>query len=285
MELDIEVVQSGRTWNKLVEDFQEHGWWSMKEACPWDWGTYRRYETGQAYRPAPHQQPVQKDINIPGFPTPTMKQELWNTVIESFYPDDDPRNALPNYIEPYHGPVTDAQGYVEYPIQCITGRRIPVYFHSEHRQLPWCRELWPVPRMELNPVTASEYGLKQGDWVWIESKWGKIRQCVDLYYGIALGTINCEHQWWFPELKQADKGYGLSCVNCLVDRKSQDKYNGSSNVRTYPVKIYKATPENSPFGNPVPCGEDGTEIITTATDKRLKDWAIGGPGVNPDTFE
>ena len=27
------------------------------------------------------------------------------------------------------------------------------------------------------------------------------------------------------------------------------------------MKVYKATPENSPFGNPVPCDDDGTEII------------------------
>ena len=27
------------------------------------------------------------------------------------------------------------------------------------------------------------------------------------------------------------------------------------------MKVYKATAENSPFGNPVPCGDDGTEII------------------------
>ena len=43
-------------------------------------------------------------------------------------------------------------------------------------------------------------------------------------------------------------------------------------VRGYPVKVYKATAENSPFGNPVPCDDDGTEIIHTATDPRLKEW-------------
>ena len=136
-----------------------------------------------------------------------------------------------------------------------------MYFHSEHRQLPWCRELWPVPRMEINPETAAELGLEQGDWAWIESPWGKVRQTVDLYYGIAPGTINCEHQWWYPELAQADKGFKLSCINCITDRTAQDKYTGSSTVRGYPVKVYKATPENSPFGNPIPCGNDGTEII------------------------
>ena len=56
-----------------------------------------------------------------------------------------------------------------------------MYFHSEHRQLPWCRELWTVPRVEINPKTAAEYGIEQGDWVWIETEWGKIREVADLY--------------------------------------------------------------------------------------------------------
>ena len=86
--------------------------------------------------------------------------------------------------------------------------------------------------------------------------------------------------WWYPELNQAGGGFELSCVNCLVDRTCQDKYNGSANVRTYPVKIYKATAENSPFGNPVPCGNDGTPIICSADDPRLKAWLPGGQGAS-----
>ena len=237
--------------------YQEHGTWNMKEVFPDDWGSYRRYEIGQAYRKAPHQQPTKLDINIPGFPTPTMKHELWATTIESHFPEgsDGPEvtpgfhtEALPYYVEGIHSRVRDAETYEEYPILCITGRRIPVYFHSEHRQLPWC-------------------------------------QTVDLYYGIAPGTINCEHQWWYPELAQADKGFKLSCINCIVDRTAQDKYNGSSTVRGYPVKVYKATPENSPFGNPIPCGNDGTEIIHDSSDPRLKLWAIGAEGIHPDKFD
>ena len=38
------------------------------------------------------------------------------------------------------------------------------------------------------------------------------------------------------------------------------------------MKIYKATPENSPFGNPVPCDHHGNEIIHDASDPRLKEW-------------
>ena len=97
-----------------------------------------------------------------------------------------------------------------------TGRRIPVYFHNEHRQLPWCRELWPVPRIEINPEDAERIGVEQGDWVWIETKERKIREVVDLYHGIAPGVVNLEHQWWFPELKQADKGFALCGVQLLA---------------------------------------------------------------------
>ena len=277
------------SWEEVRDAFQEHGWWNMKEEVPEEWGTFRRYETGQAYRTGMHQQTYRGPIGIPGFPTPTMKHEFWCTTIESVYPEgeDGPElapgftsEALPYYQEPAHSPVADAQTYEEYPFTCITGRRIPVYFHSEHRQLPWCRELWPVPRMEINPVDAEALGLEQGDWAWIESPWGKVRQTVDIYYGIEPGTINAEHQWWYPELNQAGGGFELSCINCLVDRTCQDKYNGSANVRTYPVKIYKATAENSPFGNPVPCGNDGTPIICSADDPRLKAWLPGGQGTS-----
>ena len=155
-----------------------------------------------------------------------------------------------------------------------TGSRQPVYFHSEHRQLPWCRELWPSPRVEINPKTAAEYGIEQGDWVWIENDNGKIRQVADLYHGVAPGVVNLEHQWWFPELNQADKGYDLCGCNCLVTtgKGYQDRISGTSYLRAYPVNIYKATPENSPFGNPVPCDHKGNEIIHDASDPRLKEW-------------
>ena len=52
----------------------------------------------------------------------------------------------------------------------------------------------------------------------------------------------------------------------------QDPICGASYLRAYNVKVYKATADNSPFGNPEPCGEDGTPIICDASDPRLLDW-------------
>ena len=199
--------------------------------------------------------------------------ELWNTTIETFMPDS-PRDVLPEYIEPPMSPKADPERCAEYPFIATSGRRIPVYFHSEHRQLPWCREQWPAPRVEINPEDAAELGIEQGDWVWIETPEGKIRQTADLYYGIKTGVVNLEHQWCFPELDQADKGFNLSCCNCLVRTGVgyQDRISGASYLRAYTVKIYKATAENSPFGNPCPCDHNGNEIIHDASDPRLKKW-------------
>ena len=240
------------------------------------WGTYRRYETGYLPQKAAGgvigNYGLADAINTPGFGTPTKKMELWNTTIETFMPDS-PRDVLPEYIEPPMSPKADPERCAEYPFIATSGRRIPVYFHSEHRQLPWCREQWPAPRVEINPEDARSWN-RAGRLGLDRDAGRKIRQTADLYYGIKTGVVNLEHQWWFPELDQADKGFNLSCCNCLVRTGVgyQDRISGASYLRAYPVKIYKATAENSPFGNPCPCDHNGNEIIHDASDPRLKKW-------------
>jgi anaerobic selenocysteine-containing dehydrogenase len=269
LDLECAITEQGN-WDGFAADFQEHGWFDAKLAKPYDfWGHYRRFEVGQARRGMPFS--AFKDVpSQPGFGTPTAKHEIWSTVMETCRPNED--RELTRYFEPIESPRSTPELFEKYPFLCMTGRRIPVYFHNEHRQLPWCRELWPTPRVEINPADAAELGIEQGDWVWIENDRGKIRQTADLYYGVKPGMINCEHQWWFPELKQASKGFELSGANCLVDPLAADPDTGASMVRGYAVKIYKATSENSPNGNPVPCGNDGTPIIADASDARLKAW-------------
>ena len=258
-ELDAACEPMGLTWEEWKQEFQKTGFRDCKKEYPDDWGTYRRYETGHC-----------RSDGKPGLQTPTLKQEIWSTIIETYHPDG--QYNLPTYSEPPESPVAQPERAQEYPYIMTTGRRIPVYFHSEHRQLPWCRELWPVPRVEINPRDALELGIEQGDWVWIETERGKVRQVADLYHGIRPGTINCEHQWWLPEFYGATKGFDLISINCLVNKDMRDPLCGSSYARAYNVKVYKATPENSPFGNPVPCDVDGTEMITSPDDPRLKEW-------------
>jgi len=274
--LDALVAPSKMKWKEYAEEFQKNGWWDVKKLNPKGWGTYRRYEIGALHWKGGFGVTPDKD-KLPGFYTPTRKVEVWSTVTESIlanYFDEDMvrKYVLPDWDEPWKSPVSSPDVYKEYPFVITTGSRNPTYFHSEHRQVPWCRELWPVPLVEINPADAEKLGVKQGDWVWLETPNGKVRQVVDLYHAIKPGTVNANHTWWYPELDQVGRGWELSAINSLVWAHDQDPIQGTSTLRAYLCKVYKATPENSPFGNPVPCGIDGTEIITSGTDPRLQKW-------------
>ncbi len=282
------------SWERWKAYFQEQGMQDMKAVQPDCWGSYRRFESGISGTQAIGEKPTR--IGTPGLGTPTKKQEFWCTKIETYHPagatfgdwmpgygkpdffDGEYQTekygeyTLPNFTEPPEGPVANPEYAAEYPFIMTTGRRIPVYFHSEHRQLPWCRELWPYPKIEINPADAAELGIEAGDWVWIETPRHKIRQVADLYYGVRPGTVNCEHQWWLPEFQGGDKGVSLININTLVNKDVRCPISGSTYLRAYNVNIYKATPENSPFGNPVPCNDEGVEMIWQSTDPRLKEW-------------
>ena len=288
------IAQNGErlpydSYAEFEEDFQKNGWQNAKKVYPKEMGTYRRWETGYAtIKPGVGRAEGVDNLEVPGCDktrrfghiTPTSKYELWPTVLERYGLGTDALTRepdvmkwmIPEYREPMESPVSDPDLFKEYPLIATTGRRIPVYFHSEHRQLPWCREQWPTPRMEINPADAARLGIEQGDWCWIETKHGKIRQVADVYYGIDEGVVNLEHAWWFPELSAPNHGEALCNCNRLLNPENVDPIMASPCMRGFAVKVYKATPENSPFGNPVPCDDDGTEIIHDSSDPRLKEW-------------
>ncbi|MGN0038836.1 MAG: molybdopterin dinucleotide binding domain-containing protein [Coriobacteriales bacterium] len=171
-----------------------------------------------------------------------------------------------------------------------SGSRQPVYFHSEHRQLPWCRELWPSPRTEMNPVDAAKLGIEQGDWVWCRTPWGAVREVADLYYGIKEGTVNNNHAWWYPEFDTASHGFELVNINCTMDKYAQCDICGASQLRGNPMLVYKATEENCPKDvngkvHIVPALYDGTEAISNADDERLKQWLSNDPRLADSAIE
>ncbi|MCD8315784.1 MAG: molybdopterin dinucleotide-binding protein, partial [Eggerthellaceae bacterium] len=127
-----------------------------------------------------------------------------------------------------------------------------------------------------NPNDASRLGLEQGDWVWIESPWGKVREVVDIYYGIKQGVVNANHAWWYPEFDTASHGFELVNINTIMNPYGQCPVGGCANMRSTPVLVYKATEENSPFNDPVPCDPDGVECIHDSSDERLKVWMDQG---------
>ncbi len=129
-----------------------------------------------------------------GFATPTRKVELYSTILEKLGYD-----PLPDYMEPPETPVSQPELAKKYPFILITGARFRPMHHSEHRQIRSLRKLYPYPTVEINPETARQAGIGEGDWTVIETVRGKIKQKAKLTSRIPPRMIECQHGWWFPE--------------------------------------------------------------------------------------
>jgi len=170
-----------------------------------------------------------------GFSTPSRKFELYSSVLERMGYD-----PLPQFREPPESPYSTPELYQDYPYILITGRRLPGFFHSENRQVPWLRELHHDPIVEIHPETAKKQGIREGDWVVIESKRGKIRQRAKFFSGMDPRIVSAEHAWWFPEKKDPGHGWDESNINILTDNAYDtcDPAMGATNVRTLLCRIY-----------------------------------------------
>ncbi len=177
-----------------------------------------------------------------GFSTPTRKFELYCTTFEKWGYD-----PLPRYIEIPESPVSKPEMTKEYPYILITGPRSPVFFHSEHRMIPWLRECHPDPIIEMHPRVAERHGIEEGEWVYIESPRGRIKQRAKLFPGIDPRVVCIQHGWWFPEQKDPGHGWDQSGSNILTDNDPStfDVSMGAANLRALMCKIYPVKEEEA----------------------------------------
>ncbi len=169
-----------------------------------------------------------------GFATPSGKVELRSSILEAM--DYDP---LPYFVEPPESPYSTPELYKEYPLIITSGARSQPYFHSEGRQIKSLRRLMPDPLVEIHPDTARNLGVKDGDWVWIESPRGRIKQKARLTDGINPGVVNAQHGWWFPEKEPPEYGFKESNINLLTGDMPYDPHTGSESLRSFLCKVYK----------------------------------------------
>ena len=155
---------------------------------------------------------------------------------------------MPKYEEPWESPVSSPEKFKEYPIVITTGHRSWEFFHSEGRNQETMRELHPDPLFDVNPETAEEYGIGEGDWCWIENGRGRCRQRAHLTPQMKPGVINAEHGWWFPETEAgAPNLFGVfdSNINNLTTQMAYGETGYGAPYKGFLCKIYRCTPENS----------------------------------------
>ena len=168
-----------------------------------------------------------------GFPTPSGKFELYSLTIKGI--DGDP---LPYWLEPPESPLSRPDLARDYPLVLTTGGRKQPYFISNNRQIASLRKQAPFPLVSIHPDTAARYGITEGDWVYIETKRGKITQKARLVEGIDPRVINCELGWWYPEAGAPLYGWDESNVNILtVSDGPYDPFFGSYQLRALLCEI------------------------------------------------
>ena len=160
-----------------------------------------------------------------GFKTPSGKAELFSSVME-----ENGFDGLPDHREPPESPLSTPDQIKEYPLILTSGNRTPLYFHTEYRELPWLQALVPDPTVDIHPQTAQELGIKQGDWVRVESMRGSASMRANLTQGIHPKVVATVHGW-----------AGKSNDNLLTNNKVCAKAIGSTPLRGLLAKVYKET--------------------------------------------
>jgi anaerobic selenocysteine-containing dehydrogenase len=179
-----------------------------------------------------------RKFEVDGFKTPTGKIELYSTRLEQMG-----YAPLPVYEEPPESPASRPDVAKDYPLVLTTGARIAYFFNSEHRQIENLRKAHRHPTAEIHPETAARYGIKKGDWMWIETKRGRIRQRARLTRGIDPRVIAVEHGWWFPEEPAPEYGVWRSNANLLTDNQPPyDPAMGTYQLRALLCRVARSTP-------------------------------------------
>ncbi|HCX64470.1 MAG TPA: hypothetical protein DHN33_04580 [Eubacteriaceae bacterium] len=216
--LDHQLRKADITW----KDFSKMGWLSKE----WEDQPYYKYKSDYWKEGG-------------GFGTKTGKVELAMTKMEELGYD-----PLPFHQEPKESPYSTPELYKEYPLVLSTGGRLPNYFHSQYRQTPLLREHMPYPLIQIHPDKAKELGISEGDWVWIETPRGRIKQVARLFEGIDPKLVVIQASWWYPEVKSPDHGMWISNANMLTSNEAPfDSAIGASDLRCLLCKVYKVEEE------------------------------------------
>jgi anaerobic selenocysteine-containing dehydrogenase len=178
-----------------------------------------------------------------GFSTPSRRVELKSSILEELgYP------ALPTWIGPAENEVDDPEVAAEYPLVLTTGGGFMPYHHSEQFNIESVRFLRSEPYFTINPIKAKELGIKDGDWCWIETRRGRIRQRANVEPSVDPRVIYCQRGWWYPERQDSTgdaEPFGCleSNVNVLtsVDDEHCDPIGGSWANRGLLCKVYKVS--------------------------------------------
>ena len=182
---------------------------------------------------------LNKDRVVRGFPTPSKKVEIYcHKFAAHGYP------PMPEYVEPALSPVSKPEIAADFPL-VLTNAKFTTFVHSQQRALRSLRKASPEPTADIHPDIANRYGIKNKEWMIVESPRGAIKVRARVTPNIMPGVICCQHGWW-QACKELDlpgyDPYGRGGANpgTLIGTELADPISGSLPHRSYLCRVRPA---------------------------------------------
>ena len=142
------------------------------------------------------------------------------------------------------GPVSRPELAREYTL-VLTNAKFTTLIHSQLRALPRLRKASPEPEAEIHPQTAARYGIKNTEWMAIETPRGAVRVRARVTERILPDVVCCQHGWWQECRDLALPGYdpyGADGANpsALIGSDLRDPVSGSLPHRSYLCRVRPA---------------------------------------------
>ena len=145
-------------------------------------------------------------------------------------------DPLPFWHEPLESLYTDPK---RYPLRAVTQRPMPMY-HSWDSQNAWLRQIHTHNHLFMHPSVGRAGAFDDGDWVWVESPWGKVRCMARFTEAVEPGTVwtwnaigKGAGAWALhPKANESQKGFLL---NHLITEELPEDPNGLRASNSDPV--------------------------------------------------
>lgn len=178
------------------------------------------------------------------FNTPSKKFEFYSgnletTLKETGKTDSDRMACLPHYND-----VTFLGDKAAFPLM-LTNYHPLLDIDDGNQNYPWAQEIFMIMHgygwtnfVEINSKTADSLGIKDGDMVWVESQFDKIKARTRVFQGIHPQVVAIAHGQGHYSSGRWTKGIGVNPNDIIgVD---YDYISGQSSFFNTRVKVYKA---------------------------------------------
>jgi thiosulfate reductase/polysulfide reductase chain A len=169
---------------------------------------------------------------VRGFITPSGKVEFYNA---DFANKKDARgqtvDALPTYKP------RDWQPDAKYPLYLINWKEAN-HTHTRTQNNPWLLEIKPSNPLVIARSTAANLGIRDGDLVWVESKYGKAEAVAKVTDRIHPEVVGAQHGFghWNLGKLAAGRGTSFGDLNFIA----YDALSGQGLHKEICVKVYRA---------------------------------------------